>query len=294
MKKSCSKCGVELQYKQQFCPNCGIAYVPEQKKKVKTPLTLLKKAFISVALLLIVIVVSGHFYMKQSTSSDYTIQRMYNSLMNDDVDHSITSWSYRKAIHQTEKNLYDTLKEQDLDKFLDVLNVNAATVYKDGLTKIISHEDGHEIFRMRQGKKLGIYPFVQVVKAEGTGVEDALNDESRPVGNFKVIEKGKKSVPVEKLKSQAIYTATMQNGKSVSNLYVVALDTTIEELEFSSAFGQESERHYTGNYAFFLAEVDGKNGFLQEDSPLATNKLSLVNNNFHSRNTNWGTRRLSV
>lgn len=131
------------------------------------------------------------------------------------------------------------VKDRDLIGFSTMLNENVESVYKTGLTKIISHEDGNEIFRMKQEKKLGIYPFVKVVKV-------VSKDEAYADGKSKVVEKGEKSVPIDQLKSRAIHTATIQNGKIIADLYVVAFDATIEEVALTSSFGAEGDRNTWG------------------------------------------------
>ncbi len=276
MKKRCSKCGNELDGAQQFCSNCGTEVISMGTKNVKKPPTLVKKLLFYIVILAILIVVSGHFYLKKSTSPTSSVQRMYNALMNEDADSFYNELTYSNSDATDRIEFMNYIMEQDMETFLDMLIDNAQTVHEDGITVIISHEDGHALFRMKQGKKLGIYPTVQVEKIDGVTEEEKSSKDGIHVGKeMKINNKGKTLVPVDKLASEAIYTTTLQNGNSTAKLYVLPLDASKEVVEFSSAFGIEGDQQYEGTFAFYLAEVDGENGVLQEALSISAENIVI-------------------
>ena len=56
----------------------------------------------------------------------------------------------------------------------------------------------------------------------------------------------------------------MQNGENIADLYVILKETAINEIESTSVFGEEGDFQYEGNIEFYLTEVDGVNGVLQD------------------------------
>lgn len=204
------------------------------------------------------------------------LQNTYDALMVDDEITFYKALNFSENDTENRKEFMAYIKKQDTQKIWKKLKLNAKLVQKDGITRVITDEGEKEIFRLNQVKKFWLYPTVEIVPIQSTTEQDGDT----------LHEKGKKTVSVEKLQTSAIFTAVMQNGKKVANLYVIPLDILINELEFSSAFGQEGDVQYEGSFAFFLAEVGDETGVLQEhlsiqDEQLVVNKQ---NDSFHVKN----------
>lgn len=65
------------------------------------------------------------------------------------------------------------------------------------------------------------------------------------------------TIPIEKIKEDTLYSWKVQDEE----LYLVADGGTTEVIDTSSLFGEEGDKQYNGNLAFYL--VDGAHGVLQ-------------------------------
>lgn len=101
-----------------------------------------------------------------------------------------------------------------------------------------------------------LYPIVLLISS--IFLLSACQDETikQPVKNEQQIEQ--ETTSIEKIKEDALYSWEIPDGE----LYLVADGGTTEVIDATSLFGEEGERQYNGNLAFYL--VDDTHGVLQD------------------------------
>ena len=200
-RKFCTNCGHQLDQDAVFCPECGtsletaaaaestttsipvrpstpkVAAKPAQPKK---PMSLVKKATIIGSLVVAVALLGTHLTLKSITGPEKKIEAFYNALINEDEDKFFSELNLPKDVTYESKSYLAFIKDQNMPMFLNELQENASSVAKDGLTRIVEHEYGDELFRLKQKKTLGIYksiiiePITTLVKIETDLTEGKL------------------------------------------------------------------------------------------------------------------------
>ena len=109
-----------------------------------------------------------------------------------------------------------------------------------------------------------LYPIALVIS--GILLLSACQDETtkQPVEQeTPIIEEELETTPIEDLKEDALYSWPVQDGEQTAELYLVAGGGSTEVMDSTSLFGEEGDKQYTGNLAFYL--VDGTHGVLQDE-----------------------------
>ena len=95
--------------------------------------------------------------------------------------------------------------------------------------------------------------------------------EKGPVEKFSAAEEennvkqAKKEVmSIEEIKEHVLSSWEVQDGNRTADLYLIKDGGTTEVIDATSIFGKEGDKQYKGNLAFYLAEVNGTEGFLQD------------------------------
>ena len=193
MSKFCTECGTSLNEQEQFCPSCGTKYkvqvqqeqpiqqdvnlnveVPKrtEAKAPKKPMSIWRKLVISFLLLLVAAGVGGHFFIKWMTAPDKLVQTVYNALLNDDEETFFANISIPENVQYDAKNYMAYIKDQKMNSFLTTLKENTSKTEADGMTRIVQHKDGSDLFRLKSAKFLFFYP---VVKIEAISTPVAIN-----------------------------------------------------------------------------------------------------------------------
>ena len=210
MTRFCTECGNSIKKEEQFCPSCGAKFASTEPVGIqqdavvtsntpKQPQPVWKKIAYSLLLLLIVAGVGGHFFIKSITSPEKTVQPIYNSLLNNDEKTFFEKIIVPRKVEYDAQSYIEYIKDQNMDSFLQALTQNANSVHADGIIRIIEHEDGSELFRMKAEKFLYFYPVVKIVAISSdvtlvTDLKDAtfsfnnndypLDGESIKIGSF--------------------------------------------------------------------------------------------------------------
>ena len=178
MSRFCTECGVSTNDEEQFCPSCGAKLAsatgtPPQVQVEETavvtrasprvPMPVWKKITYSLLLIVVAAGVGGHFFIKSITSPDKTIQPIYNALLNNDEKLFFENITVPKEVAYDPQSYMEYINDQEMDSFFITLMDNANNVHSDGIIRIIEHEDGSELFRIKSSKLLFFYPVVEVL-----------------------------------------------------------------------------------------------------------------------------------
>lgn len=188
--KFCVECGSSIREEEQFCPSCGAKYISTESVEVKSnsktkeapakqPRPIWKKF---VYLLLFLIIAGGirsHFYIKSITSPEATVESVYISLLNKDEKMLFENILISKDTDYNAQNYISYINDQQLDSFFQTLLQNVNGTHADGITRIIEHENGSELFRLKAEKFLFFYPIVKVYAVSSdvillTDLKDAI------------------------------------------------------------------------------------------------------------------------
>jgi len=166
------ECGSNMKEDEQFCPSCGKKYNEIEQDSERTlhtatpitkrKMTLRNKVALFVSIFLIIVIISSHLVIQSMVEPEKTILPIYNSLLNENEE------SFYKHVVIADKVEYDAesymsyIKAQNMDQFLGDLKESSSEVIHDGLTRIIQHEDGSELFRITQKKFLLFYPTIEI------------------------------------------------------------------------------------------------------------------------------------
>lgn len=180
MSEFCTECGAPSQKDEQFCLSCGAKLAspstvetPPQvqvestavvtKATPRKPLPMWKKLTYSIVLFLVAAGIGGHLYVKSITSPNKTIQPIYNALLSNDEKQFFDHIEVPKDVSYDPQAYMAYIKSQDMNSFFNTLMANADDAYTDGIIRIIEHEDGTELFRIKAAKFLYLYPTVEVL-----------------------------------------------------------------------------------------------------------------------------------
>lgn len=180
MNRFCSECGHKIESEQLFCPECGTPQQLIKSEKESTqpqqetppslatrpvkrkPVSFIKKlSFVLIALLAIGLV-GGHQLIKANTSPEQKVDAFLQALYAGDTDAAMAEIIVSGKVGKDEKSYQEFLVEQDPDDFKDRMYVAARGVVDDGITRIVLHEDGLELLRIKESKFIGVYPGIQI------------------------------------------------------------------------------------------------------------------------------------
>ncbi len=164
--KFCTKCGSALKEQERFCPSCGTEYKTlneqvtvetVQPKHVvdgapKEKMTLWKKALLSLAIVVVAVATVGHFTIKSITGPDKAVLPIFNAILDGNEEVLFANLTLQRDVKYDAKAYISHLTNQEMDYFLQTLKNAANDVRDDGITRVVKHEDGSELFRLR-GKK---------------------------------------------------------------------------------------------------------------------------------------------
>ncbi|MFS0576586.1 hypothetical protein AB1K83_13190 [Sporosarcina sp. 179-K 3D1 HS] len=195
MENFCTGCGTQLEDQQRFCVSCGamnptliepevaepvvdpkIALpkttesAPLVRTKPQTKLTVLQKVLLSLVLFIAAAVIVGHLTIKSMTSPEKAILSLYNAILDENETAFFGNIIIPKDVNYDAHSYMAYIREQKMDQFHEKLLENAEAVAKDGITRVVKHEDGSELFRLNEKKFLYFYPTVKV-SAIGTDVK---------------------------------------------------------------------------------------------------------------------------
>ncbi len=183
MTKFCTECGSALSEKEHFCPSCGKKFdAPIQLAEVEADeaaeevvpsrvvesaprekLSVWKKVVLSLVLVVIAAGVGGHFVIKSMTEGDKTVLPIYNALLNNDENGLFEKLTVAKDVNYDAKAYMSYIKTQKMDRFLQKLKETASDTQQDGITRVIKHDDGSEILRVKEKKFLYFYPTIEII-----------------------------------------------------------------------------------------------------------------------------------
>ncbi|WP_211654838.1 TcaA NTF2-like domain-containing protein [Planococcus alpniumensis] len=204
MNRFCSECGHKLDADQVFCPECGTqqqtakvepqqvpvqpkAPVPQQAPKpARKPLTLKKKVGVTLVVLLAAGGVAGHQIIKANTEPQQKVDAFLQGLYEGDMDSAMGEIIVPKDTVSDLTAFQEYLVEQDLTEFKSRFYEAGSGVVEDGITRVVLHENGTELFKVKESKFIGMYPGIEIeaipmnveLASDVEGMEFILGDES--------------------------------------------------------------------------------------------------------------------
>ena len=236
------------------------------------------KKWLGIILFLLVIGASaGHFYAKKVTAPETSVNPVYNALVDKDMAGFYSELGIDKKVIDADngKAFMEHVQAQDMEQLLKRLNDGARDVYKNGITKIISHEDGTELFKMNQRKKLGFYPVVIVEVSLQKFNLITTHKEVTKTEELSVRESEKESMPIAELKSKSLYSTVVKDAENEAVLYIFPVAGSVEALEEPSFMGEARDKIYSGELELYLANEHGEYGFLQDQSEIDMSGYSI-------------------
>ncbi|MBB4823363.1 putative nucleic acid-binding Zn ribbon protein [Sporosarcina luteola] len=231
--ETCKTCGESINSDTSFCRSC------QNKTKRKRS----SRLILTFIVILTVIIIEGHIQIKRATAPERTVQRIYEAIVNKNEKALADVLNLDGKLDSHELLLY--LSDQQLPLFHDKMKQAAGNVYRNGNPQTVRHEDGQDILTFTRGKKLGLYKEVNVRL-----LNVRIATDGPPVSKDN-------RVPIELLVDHAIYSADWQDGDTLFQLYVLAVED-LPELEVG-----EIADNNMGSYALFLAKDGEKQGVLQ-------------------------------
>lgn len=280
MSNFCTGCGKAVNDQQQFCMTCGaenkslkqpislgkdaspgqpiptellkskttatveqtLATPVQQRIKAKMPMW--QKVALSLSFILVVAAVGGHFTIKTLTEPDKTVLPIFNALLDNDESTFIGKLTLPKDVGYDAKSYMDYIKEQKMDRFHRTLQENARDVRNDGITRVINHDDGSELFRMKEKKFLYFYPTVEVIaistdvhvdtdlnniKIAFNGEDHQLTGDNLILGSFlpgKYVMEAKTANPI--IPHEAEWKIPVSTSEKVNHIPLTKRDVMIE------------------------------------------------------------------
>lgn len=166
------ECGSNIKKEEQFCPSCGVKYNEiEQKSEEhiymtpsisKRKITRGKKITLYVSIFLIIFVITCHLVIKSMVEPEKTILPIYNSLMNENEGSFFKHVAIADTVEYDGESYMSYIAAQDMEQLLASLKEASSEVLDDGLTRIIQHENGSDLFRIIEKKFLLFYPRIEI------------------------------------------------------------------------------------------------------------------------------------
>lgn len=210
MNRFCSECGHKLEADQVFCPECGTQQktekveqqqapaqpnVPAQPqapiqhqapKPPRKPMTLKKKVGLTLVVLLAAGGVAGHQMIKANTEPQQKVDAFLQGLYEGDMDSAMGEIIVPKDTVSDPTAFQEYLVEQDLTEFKSRFYEAGSGVVEDGITRVVLHENGTELFKVKESKFIGMYPGIEIeaipmeveLASDVEGMEFILGDES--------------------------------------------------------------------------------------------------------------------
>ena len=203
MKQFCHECGNPMEADQVFCAECGTPKaVPNTEalkpavQKTKKPWSFKKKlAFLLVGILAIALV-GGHYTIQAKTSPDNKISNFLTALESGDAEAVLKEITISEDINKDEKVYVSYLKSLDYGVLQSNISEAAAGIKEDGITRVITDDNGHQVFKLKQEKYLSLYPVISI-EAVPVNVElatDLPNGEYSIAGKTFDLAKGKQAM----------------------------------------------------------------------------------------------------
>ncbi|HJF33603.1 MAG TPA: hypothetical protein K8V56_17710 [Sporosarcina psychrophila] len=177
MSKFCIECGSTLNEQERFCPSCGAEYnIPDEQAATETvrpkrivgkapqgKMPVWKKGLLTLAFVIIGAAAIGHFTIKSLTDPDKTILPIFNAIIDENEAELFANLELQKDVEYDAKAYISHLANQQMDFFLQTVKDSANDVLGDGITRIVKHEDGSNLFRLKEKKLFYLYPTVEVI-----------------------------------------------------------------------------------------------------------------------------------
>ena len=203
MKQFCHECGNPMEADQVFCAECGTPKtVPNTEapkpavQKPKKPWSFKKKlAFLLVGIFAIALV-AGHYTIQAKTSPDSKISNFLTALESGDAEAVLKEITISKEINKDEKIYVSYLKSLDYGVLQSNISEAAAGINEDGITRVITDDNGHQIFKLKQEKYLSLYPVISIeaIPVNVELVTDLPNGEYSIAGKTFDLSKGKQAM----------------------------------------------------------------------------------------------------
>ena len=169
MKQFCHECGNPMEADQVFCAECGtpkaVSNTGSPKpavQKTKKPWSFKKKLAFMVVSVLAIVLVAGHYTIQANTSPDSKISNFLTALKAGDSESVLKEISISEDIIKDEKVYVTYLKSLDYGVVEANITEGAAGIKEDGITRVITDDNGHQIFKLKQEKYLSLYPVVTI------------------------------------------------------------------------------------------------------------------------------------
>jgi len=200
MRKFCQECGNEIKINETFCSECGKPIVKTQgqkpfpqptiektfpNKEPKIPMSIKSKISFIILGILAVSLIAGHLTIKEFTSPEKKVKTFMNAMLDGNKDLIVEQITFPANVVK-DNNVFTTyLLSQNIDLFNSRILVAAQELSKDGITRIVSHDNGDEVFRIKQKKFLNLYPVIEI---EAIPVNVKLTSDL-PNGKYQIADK---------------------------------------------------------------------------------------------------------
>lgn len=201
--KFCKDCGYQMEADKVFCPNCGAkSLAPPLAEPVltretvkqslpKKKMSLIKKVVLITIFLIIAGIIGTYFFFDNKYNAESKVTAFYNSIVNQDQE-SFYNYLDLKSTALYEPSIYLAyVEDQEHEKLLEDLKKHARQINSDGITRIVKHEDGTDLFRLTTEKKyflfneLHIEPFYSdlTVKSDFNSLQFVFAGETRDLSS---------------------------------------------------------------------------------------------------------------
>lgn len=186
MNRFCSECGHKVEEDQAFCPECGTPMktgemeekqAPVQQQApiqqeipihhqapapLRKPTSLKKKVGLTLVVLLAAGGVAGHQIIKANTEPQQKVDAFLKGFYEGDTDSAMAEVTLPKDTVSDFGAFQEYVAGQDLTDFKSRFYEAAEEVIDDGITRVVLHENGSQLFKVKESKFIGMYPGIEI------------------------------------------------------------------------------------------------------------------------------------
>ena len=246
MKQFCHECGNPIEADQVFCAECG---APKAVPNTEAPTPIVQKpkkswsfkkklAFLLVGILAIALV-GSHYTIQAKTSPDSKISNFLTALESGDAEAVLKEITISEDINKDDKVYVSYLKSLDYGVLQSNITEAATGIKKDGITRVITDNNGHQVFKLKQEKYLSLYPVISI-EAVPVNVElatDLPNGEYSIAGKIFDLAKGKQAMGAflpgiypAAVSADGVYKSTAEFEQEISGNEDMAIELLKQQL----------------------------------------------------------------
>lgn len=167
--KFCKECGQQMASDKTFCPNCGaqvatpVQAEPMQSRgavketQPRKKMSIIKKLGFITFFIVVAGLVGTYFFLDNQYDEESKVSAFYNTIVNQDQDGFYTYLTMKENTLYEPESYLSYVENQDHEELLEDLKKHARQISSDGITRVVKHQDGTDLFKMTTEKKYFLF-----------------------------------------------------------------------------------------------------------------------------------------